>query len=111
MGSVCDLAKTSQAWNGLGFMVHRPFGLTELDQRVLSKVWSPRYHSDSVRTKAWGVGLYDSGDELFRESKLRFGWAIATPDWAVGLASSVNHAGFGEAKGDFSPYSWMPARA
>ena len=95
MGSVSELAKTSQAWNGLGFMVHRPFGLAELDQRVLSTVWSPRHHSDSVRTQAWGIGLYDSGDEFFRESKLRLGWAMATADWAVGLASSVNHAGFG----------------
>ena len=95
IGSVGELAKTTQAWNGLGFMVHRPFGLAELDQRVLSAVWSPRHHSDSVRTQAWGVGLYDSGDELFRESKLRLGWATATEDWAVGLASSVNHAGFG----------------
>jgi hypothetical protein len=95
MGSVGELAKTTQAWNGFGFMVHRPFGLTELDQRVLSAVWSPRHYSDSVRTRAWGVGLYDSGDELFRESKLRLGWATATADWAVGLASSVNHAGFG----------------
>ena len=95
IGSVGELAKTTQAWNGLGFMVHRPFGLAELDQRVLSAVWSPRHHSDSVRTQAWGVGLYDSGDELFRESKLRLGWATATADWAVGVASSVNHAGFG----------------
>ena len=95
IGSVGELAKTTQAWNGLGFMVHRPFGLAELDQRVLSAVWSPRHHSDSVRAQAWGVGLYDSGDELFRESKLRLGWATATADWAVGLASSVNHAGFG----------------
>ena len=95
MGSVGELAKTTQAWNGLGFMVHRPFGLAELDQRVLSAVWSPRHHSDSVRSQAWGVGLYDTGDELFRESKLRLGWATATEDWAVGLASSVNHAGFG----------------
>ena len=95
MGSVGELAKTTHAWNGLGFMVHRPFGLAELDQRVLSAVWSHRHHSDSVRSQAWGVGLYDSGDELFRESKLRLGWATATEDWAVGLASSVNHAGFG----------------
>jgi hypothetical protein len=95
IGSVGELAKTTHAWNGLGFMVHRPFGLAELDQRVLSAVWSPRHHSDSVRTQAWGVGLYDSGDELFRESKLRLGWATATADWAVGVASSVNHAGFG----------------
>ena len=95
LGADSELTKTSQAWNGLGFMVHRPFGLAELDQRVLSTVWSPRHHSDSVRTKAWGVGLYDSGDEVFRESKLRLGWAIATPDWAVGLASRVNHAGVG----------------
>jgi len=29
MGSVGELAKTSQAWNDLGFMVHRPFGLAE----------------------------------------------------------------------------------
>ena len=86
MGSIGELAKTSQAWNGLGFMVHRPFGLAELDQRVLSTVWSPRHHSDSVRTQAWGIGLYDSGDEFFRESKLRLGWAMATADWAVGLA-------------------------
>ena len=28
-------------------------------------------------------------------SKLRLGWATAIPDWAVVLASSVNHAGFG----------------
>jgi hypothetical protein len=70
MGSVGELAKTTQAWNGLGFMVHRPFGLAELDQRVMSAVWSPRQQSDSVRTQAWGVGLYDTGDELFRESKL-----------------------------------------
>ena len=95
MGSVGELAKTTQAWNGLGFMVHRPFGLAELDQRVLSAVWSPRQQSDSVHTQAWGVGLYDTGDELFRESKLRLGWATATADWAVGVASSVNHAGFG----------------
>ena len=95
MGSVGELAKTTHAWNGLGFMVHRPFGLAELDQRVLSAVWSPRHHSDSVRTRAWGVGLYNSGDELFRESKLRLGWAMATADWAVGFASIVNHAGFG----------------
>ena len=52
IGSVGELAKTTQAWNGLGFMVHRPFGLAELDQRVLSAVWSPRHHSDSVRTQA-----------------------------------------------------------
>lgn len=95
LGVDSELTKTSQAWNGLGFMVHRSFGLAELDQRVLSTVWSPRHHSDSVRNQAWGVGLYDSGDEVFRESKLRLGWAVATPDWAVGLASSVNHAGFG----------------
>lgn len=95
IGSIGELAKTTQDWNSLGFMVHRPFGLAELDQRVLSAVWSLRHHSDSVRTRAWGVGLYDSGDELFRESKLRLGWAMATADWAVGLASSVNHAGFG----------------
>ena len=56
MGSFSELAKTSQAWKGLGFMVHRPFGLAELDQRVLSTVWSPRHHSDSVRTQAWGLG-------------------------------------------------------
>ena len=61
MGSVGELAKTTQAWNGLGFMVHRPYGLAELDQRVFSAVWSPMHHSDSVRTQAWGVGLYDSG--------------------------------------------------
>ena len=54
MWVVGELAKTTQAWNGLGFMVHRPFGLAELDQRVLSTVWSPRYHLDSVRTQAWG---------------------------------------------------------
>ena len=95
MGSVDELAKTTQAWNGLGFMVHRPFGLAELDQRVLSAVWSPMHYSDSVRTQAWGVGLYDTGDELFRESKLRLGWAMATADWAIGVASSVNHTGFG----------------
>ena len=54
MGSIGELAKTSQAWKGLGFMVHRPFGLAELDQRVLSTVWSPRHHSDSVRTQVLG---------------------------------------------------------
>ena len=95
IGSVGELAKTTHAWNGLGFMVHRPFGLAELDQRVLSSVGSPSLHSDSVRSQACGVGLYDTADELFRESKLRLGWATATEDWAVGLASSVNHAGFG----------------
>lgn len=95
MGAAGELAKTNQAWNGFGIMVHRPFGLAELDQRVLSAVWSPMHHSDSVRAQAWGVGLYDSGDELFRESKLRLGWALATADWAVGIASNVNHVGFG----------------
>ena len=105
IGSVGKLAKTTQAWNGLGFMVHRPFGLAELDQRVLSAVWSPRHYSDTVRTKAWGVGLYDSGDELFRESKLRLGWAagimivlrvigysssIETIDWRIILAIAAS---------------------
>ena len=105
MGSVGELAKTTHAWNGLGFMVHRPFGLAELDQRVLSAVWSPRHYSDTVRTKAWGVGLYDSGDELFRESKLRLGWAagimivlrvigysssIETIDWRIILAIAAS---------------------
>lgn len=80
--SELESTKAQSSWYGLGIMVHRPFGLAELDQRVLSTVWTSPKQSDSARAQAWGVGLYDSGDELYRESKLRLGWVTATTDWA-----------------------------
>ena len=66
--------------------MQRSYGLAELDERLLSTVWvtSP---GSNLTSKAWGIGVYDTGDALFRASRLRLGWAKSTPQWSVGFAT------------------------
>ena len=75
-------------------MLRRYYGLTELDERLMSSVWVASPDSNQT-SKAWGIGVYDRGDALFRASRLRLGWAKSTPQWSVGLATEMHRLSFG----------------
>lgn len=81
-------------WQGLALMVQRSYGLAELDERLMSTVWVASADSNQP-SKAWGIGVYDTGDALFRISRLRLGWAKSTPQWSVGLATEMHRLSFG----------------
>ena len=68
-------------------------GLAELDERLLSTVWVTSSDSNFT-SKAWGIGVYDTGDALFRASRLRLGWAKSTPQWSVGFATEMHRLSF-----------------
>ncbi len=86
-------------WQGLALMVQRSYGLAELDERLMSTVWVTSADSNQS-SKAWGIGVYDTGDALFRASRLRLGWAKSTPNWSLGLATELHILSFG---GSYAP--------
>jgi len=92
-------AQNQWYWQGLALMVQRSYGLAELDERLMSTVWVAAADSNQP-SKAWGIGVYDTGDALFRTSRLRLGWAKSTPQWSVGLATELHRLSFG---GSYAP--------